>query len=71
MILHRDNHINIVEITGQVRDHKKENHEGMKGKENDLIWSKRMPPQLYNGITSKLCIYETRLNIGRHIFPAL
>ena len=56
MILHRDNHINIVEITGQVRDHKKENHEGMKGKENDLIWSKRMPPQLYNGITSKLCI---------------
>ena len=56
MILHRDNHINIVEITGQVRDYKKENHEGMSGKENDLIWSKRMPPQLYNGITSKLCI---------------
>ena len=71
MILHRDNHINIVEITGQVRDHKKENHEGMKGKENDLIWSKRMPPQLYNGITRNFVSYETRLNIGRHIFPAL
>ena len=32
MILHRDNHINIAEITGQVRDHNKENHEEMKAK---------------------------------------
>jgi hypothetical protein len=43
----------------------------MKGKENGLIWSKRMPPpQMYNGITSNFLFYETCLNIGRHIFPA-
>jgi hypothetical protein len=51
-----DNRINIVEITGQVRDHKNENHKGMKDKENDLIWSKRMSGQMYNGITSELFV---------------
>ena len=72
MILHRNNHIIAAEITWQLRNHKKENHEGMKGKENGLIWSNGMPPpRMYNGITSNFLFYETCLNIGRHIFPAL